>query len=228
MAKAQDSDELNSQWERKTHAYYNEHAVQYARKTAMADLTELYEHFLPLLPEAGYILDVGCGGGRDMRVFKEHGFSCLGIDAVPRLVKIAQTYSRCRAIIARVEDIHFDEVFDGAWACASLLHLPRKLLPVALARIRNALKGGGTLFLSMQEGVGEKTTSDGRFFARYLREELHLLISLAGFVIIEQWPTRDVLPGREGLVWLNVVAKKPAVCSHLWQIRQEPPPSSSP
>lgn len=210
MAQFQDGNNLNSRSDRQTLAYYDSHADEYARQTAGADLTELYERFLPHLPVASHILDIGCGGGRDMRAFKMRGFDCLGIDPVPSLVRIAREYSGCEAIVAKAEDIDFNEEFGGAWACASLLHLSRTLLPVALVNILNALKAGGTFFLSMQEGVEDRVEADGRFFARYTSEELLLYVRSAGFTVLEQWCTADTLLGRSEIVWLNVLAEKPA------------------
>ncbi len=209
MAQVQYGNDLNSRLDRQTLAYYDSHADEYARQTAGADLNKLYERFLPHLPVASQILDIGCGGGRDMRAFKMLGFDCLGIDPAPSLARIARKYSGCEVIVAKAEEIKFNEEFEGAWACASLLHLPRTILPIALVKIHNALKAGGAFFLSMQEGIEDCVEADGRFFARYTSEELLLYIRTAGFKVLEQWCTADTLPGRREIVWLNVLAEKP-------------------
>lgn len=198
-----------------TLAFYDENAVQYARHTEEADLSELYAKFLPLMPKRGRILDLGCGGGRDLRQFKMRGFECLGIDPAPRLAEIAREYSGCEVLVGRAEELRFVDEFDGVWACASLLHLSRANLRIAIDRICQALLVSGVLFLSMQKGHGDSVAADGRFYARYSADELREIVAEGGLTLVEQWTTQDKLPGREDMPWLNLMATKSASTDHL-------------
>lgn len=207
MAKTKSS-EVSCQPMRETLRYYATNATEYVRRTSQANLFGLYERFLPLLPSAAQILDIGCGSGRDMLAFKERGFDCLGIDPVAEFVKFSQEYSGCKAVLASVENMHFNQQFDGVWACASLLHLPRNRLPFALQNIKDALRSDGILFLSMQEGNSEGFVPDGRYFSRYSSAELCSQVRSAGFTQLDLWTTTDTLSGREDLVWINILAKK--------------------
>lgn len=209
MARTPDDEDLTRENERQTLAFYNEHAALYARQTMQADLGQLYLRFLPLLPPLGRILDLGCGGGRDLRAFKKLGFNCVGMEPSRQLAYLAAEFSSCEVVVARAQDLKAANAFDGVWACASLLHLPRLELPLAIARVQTALRGGGVLFLSMQEGSGSSIASDGRFYARYSRLELKSIVVSAGMSVIDQWSTPDTLPGRESLTWLNLLAVAP-------------------
>ncbi len=196
--------------ERANLAYYERNAAMYAEQTSRADLSHLYAPFLALLPPAARILDVGCGGGRDLKAFRQRGFDPVGIDPSPALVEIARRYSGAEALVGKVEDLQLSDAFDGVWACASLLHLPRRVFPEALRRIHSALVGGGVLFLSVQSGAGDLVGEDGRFFARYDSSALRLALKDANFQLLRIWDSEDSLPGRAALTWLNLLAKKPA------------------
>lgn len=190
-------------------AYYEANAEMYARQTYHADLSQLYGPFLELLPLNACILDVGCGGGRDLREFRERGYETFGIDPSPALVEIARQYSGAKVAVAKVETMEFDEKFDGVWACASLLHLPRAELPNALHHIDRSLTPGGILFLSVQAGHGQAFGEDGRFYARYYGSEIRIAVHTSGFDILKTWETSDVLPGRTNICWINLLARKP-------------------
>jgi SAM-dependent methyltransferase len=189
-------------------AFYEANAKAYAEQTAGADLNHLYSPFLALLPKGARILDVGCGGGRDLKVFGQRGYRPHGIDPSPALAKIASERSGCETSIGRVEQLEFESDFDAVWACASLLHLPMNVLPQALGRIRRALVKEGILFLSMQRGVGEGFDEDGRFVARYESAALRAALTTANFQLLDVWQSEDGLPGREAIKWLNLLAKK--------------------
>lgn len=191
-----------------TLAFYNENANHYALETAQADLSQLYARFVSCLPPGGRLLDLGCGGGRDLRVFKSFGFDCLGVDPSTRLAKIAAEVSCCEVVVGRAQDLSFVDAFDGVWACASLLHLPKEEMLATLIRVREALRSNGVLFLSMQEGHGASIALDGRFYTRYSAQELRLLVVASGLNVIDQWFTADSLQGRESISWINLLADK--------------------
>lgn len=190
-------------------AYYEANAEKYANQTRYADLSHLYAAFLSLLPRNARILDVGCGGGRDLRAFRERGFEAFGVDPSSALVEIACEYSGAEVAVAKVEALEFEEQFDGVWACASLLHLPKAKLQEALRRIHRSLIAGGVLFLSVQAGRGEEFSEDGRFYALYEEPEIRSAIQETGFGTLNTWTTSDALPGRPEISWINLLARKP-------------------
>ncbi|MFZ4550199.1 MAG: class I SAM-dependent methyltransferase [Aquabacterium sp.] len=191
-------------------SFYNENAVSYALETAQADLSQLYSQFAARLQPGARVLDLGCGGGRDLRAFKTRGFDCIGVDPSARLAKISAETSGCEVLVSKAQELSFVDAFDGIWACASLLHLPKVEMPATLTRLRNALRSNGVLFLSMQEGHGSSVEEDGRFYARYSNQELRELVVASGLNLIDQWITADSLKGRESIAWINLLAVKPS------------------
>lgn len=189
--------------------FYETNAQLYAEQTRGIDLSHLYEPFLTAVTKGGKILDIGCGAGRDLKRFAEEGFEAVGIDPSEKLAAMAIEFSGCKVLVSEVQDLNFVEEFDGAWACASLIHLPRRQLSGALEKIFSALKPRGVLLVSMQMGSGEAVTNDGRFFTRYSSQELSDATERSQFELINVWITPDSLPGRDSITWINVIARKP-------------------
>lgn len=192
-----------------TDRYYVDNARDYANRTIDADMSLLHNRFLARLPIGGSILDAGCGAGRDLKVFIERGYQACGIDASTSLVEIAKQYSGANCTVGRIEEITDISRFDGIWACASLLHLPKADIESVLRRLQMALVPGGTLFASVQEGVGEQTAPDGRFFAHYQLDEFVRAVEAAGFSVDKAWLSEDTLCRNMANSWINILATVP-------------------
>ena len=135
-----------------TLAYYDRHASRYVRETRNVDMSPLYQPFLDLLPEGGRILDAGCGSGRDSRAFLARGYDVTAIDGSPAMVAHAAEATGILVRYLRFEDIAYEDEFDGVWACASLLHVPKSRIDGVLRRLSRALKVGGILHVSFKDG----------------------------------------------------------------------------
>ena len=51
--------------------YYNKNAKMYFEQTIEGDMQENYDRFLNKISQNSYILDFGCGSGRDSKYFIE-------------------------------------------------------------------------------------------------------------------------------------------------------------
>lgn len=198
---AKNTDEMNL-------AYYEANARNYADITQSAKISSLHDKFLINLPHKAKMLDVGCGSGRDLKVFKDRGLFAIGLEPSHALAEIARNHSGCEVTVEKIENIKFTNAFDGVWACASLLHLPKQKFPLAIQKIYECLHAHGYFFLSMQAGFGESTSIDGRFYSRYEETELVDVLRKSGFFIQSTWRTTDSLAGRASLQWINIVAHK--------------------
>ena len=124
------------------------------------------------------VLDLGSGTGRDALFLKESGLTPVCIDISSAMVEICKKKG-LEAYKKDVENLDLEEnSFDGVWAYASLLHIPKNRIYNTLARIKELLKKDGLLFLGMVEGNGEKIYTSpnkpekSRFFALYSSEEI--------------------------------------------------------
>jgi SAM-dependent methyltransferase len=193
---------------RSTIASTRGHAQEYFDRTVSADLGPLYDRFLQYVKPGGRILDLGSGSGRDLKAMLDRGYFPLGIDASPSLAKLAGDFSGATCLTLRFEDLKFGSEFDAAWACASLLHMPKIQMPSILQNIHRSLAEYGVLFVSVQIGQGEKLLPDGRFFAYYAPEEFFQILEGAGYTIQKSWLSQDSLCSRRQIDWLNIVANR--------------------
>lgn len=193
-----------------TGAYYETHAADYAEATRGIDMAELYDQFLPHIPARGRILDAGSGAGRDTLAFLKKGYQVEAFDASPRLAEISSRLTGLKTKVLRFQDFVSEPRFDGIWACASLVHVPRRELADSVRRLVDALKPGGALFVSLKKGAGERVARDGRLFTDLDEATARALLAPLGFEIARMWVSEGQGVRRGRGDWLNIVAvKKP-------------------
>ncbi len=158
--------------------FYRRNAESYAA-WAKAPSTRLVG-FLGLLPEGGSILELGCGAGNHAAEMLARGFALRATDGSPEMAEIAS-----RSLNHPVETMRFDELneveaFDGVWASACLLHVPRDELGAILTRIHRALKAGGVFYASFKSGDGDGRDSLGRYYNSVSADWLRAAYAAAG------------------------------------------------
>ena len=188
--------------------YYNRYAVPYYEETVGVSMEEVMESFLELLPENAEVLDLGCGSGRDTVLLEENGCYVTPLDGSKEMCKLAEVNTDKEVLLMRYEEMNFDEVFEGVWACAALVHLPLDEMKDTLQKIVQALKPEGILYFSVHKGDRDGIYG-GRYFRDYSKKELtNLLDGIPELELLELWTTTDVRTNRPDRKWLNVLAKK--------------------
>lgn len=187
--------------------FYDDNADEYARSTVGIDMSSFYEPFLARLPSGGRILDAGCGSGRDTKAFLGRGYAVTAFDASEQMAAAAAQNTGIEVGVQRLQNVEYDQNFDGVWASASLLHLPRAEVPDAVRRLAKALRLDGVLYASFKSGIGEQV-EDGRLFTFFTKQELRKLFRAISLLSLERlWTTKDSRPNRCEQ-WLNVLATK--------------------
>lgn len=188
--------------------YYERYAVPYYEETIDQDMTEIMAPFVEQLEEGAEVLDLGCGSGRDTLALTEQGFYVTGMDGSPKMCELASIYTDQEILQLRFEEMEFDDVFDGIWACASLVHVTPQDMPDIMHRIIRALKEEGILYFSVQEGDRDGIYG-GRYFHDYTKQEIReLLRQFPQLELIDLWRTDDVRRDHREKQWLNVLVKK--------------------
>lgn len=187
--------------------YYNNHAQVFFDSTFQIDMQSLYEPFLKYLPVQAKILDLGCGSGRDALAFKNKGYEVDAIDASIELVKKAKELTGIQVKHQSFYDLDEEVVYDGIWACASLLHCERDRLTEVTKKIFNALKPNGVCYMSFKYGNLDRIKDERSFTDLDEQQAQVLLNQLDGIESLEQWITVDKCPDRDE-EWLNILWKK--------------------
>ena len=190
-----------------TDRYYNTNAKAYFESTVTADVSPLLGKFIDLIPKGGHILDLGCGSGRDSKLFMNMGYQVSALDSSEELCKMAREYTGIEVKCADFMSLNEYSFFDGIWACASLLHVSTKVLPVVFGKMRDALVQEGVIYASFKYGdfEGER---DGRFYTDMTAQRFNWILSnTRGFFIVDEWYSEDVINGRSN-TWYNVILRK--------------------
>lgn len=173
---------------------YDATASEYAKNVEQLHPKEDAQKFLQMLPRCAKIIDIGCGSGRDVKVFSDFGIDAVGIDFSSKMIEIARENAHNGLFyVMDMESISFPSAtFDGAWANCSLLHISKKNIPTVLKKICEILKPNGIFYVSVkQDIVDELFSPDARYkgvekyWSFYEKRELLDLLGDAGFKIID-------------------------------------------
>jgi SAM-dependent methyltransferase len=147
--------------------------------------------FIAAMPKNAAVLDLGCGTGRDTRALIDAGFTVTAIDGSPEMAREAERRVGQPVRVLLFEDLDYTEAFDGIWANASLLHVPRAGLANVLAHVYRALKPGGLLHATFKSGGTEGRDTLGRYYNYLSKEEVEAFMRAAG-----AWASLDLTEGR--------------------------------
>ena len=188
--------------------YYEKNATKFVESTINADVSELYRPFEELLTPGCRILDLGCGSGRDSKYFAGKGYDVVALDPSSAMCTQTKTFAHVPVYAMKAEEIQFTNVFDGIWACASLLHVPRNEQENTLKKIAVALKDNGILYASWKYGDQNREV-DGRLFTNMTSSLLIDMIKrIPEYSVINMWRTRDVRNENQTQIWLNVLLRR--------------------
>ena len=171
----------------------------------------LLVEWLQYLPAGASLLDLGCGGGRDADDLARRGYRVVGLDRTSALLLAGRRRYRVLPLVrADLRDLPFQAMsFDGLWAAASLMHLPKPEARRILADLCKLVRPGGLFAATLTYGVKSRLVTDGwvpgRYFARWKKEELARAVRGAGWTILElKVVTNRERKGR----WLNLLAQR--------------------
>ncbi len=192
----------------KTINYYDTNAKEFVEGTLNVDFKVTQDKFINKLPAKGYILDFGCGSGRDTKYFLAKDFNVDAIDGSIELCKIASEYTNIKVRHMYFNELSIVNKYDGIWACSSILHLSLDDLVDVFKRMSKALKDEGIIYTSFKYGdfSGER---NGRFFTDMTEDSFaNLIANVDNLKVEEQWITADVRPQRGNEKWLNLILRK--------------------
>ena len=188
--------------------YYNQNADAFASSTVNVEFKGVQDKFLSYFPSGVYILDFGCGSGRDAKYFLSKGFQVDATDGSEELCKIATKTAGMFVKQMLFSELNENKKYDGIWACSSILHLPKDELKNVMDKMIRATKNDGYIYTSFKYGEFEGYRN-GRYFTDFTEESYaEFLKYFPQLMITEEWVSGDVRPGRGDEKWLNLILKK--------------------
>ena len=159
--------------------FYRQNAEAYAKREITSRHARLTK-FLALLPKDAAILELGCGAGADSAEILARGYDVTPTDGSPEMAEVAS-----RRLGRPVGTLLFHELdavaaYDGIWANACLLHVPRDQLENVLALIHRALKPGGAFYASYKKGDGDGRDTLDRYYNYPTEDWLRATYAQAG------------------------------------------------
>lgn len=149
-----------------------------------------------------FILDLGCGPGRDLATFRALGYEAVGLEGSASFVQMAKEHSGCEVLHQDFLQLSLpSEHFDGIFANASLFHVPSQELPRVLKECWQALKPGGVLFASNPRGPNIERWNGMRYGCFVTLDTWREFMNGAGFVELEHFYRPTGLP-RDQQPWL--------------------------
>lgn len=190
--------------------YYNKNAKIYCKQTLVGNLKENYDRFLKQLQPNSYILDFGCGSGRDSKYFIDNGYKVKSTDGSEEMCKLATQYISQEVNYMKFEELNDVDTYDGIWACASILHVEKNNLLNVLIKMINALKTNGIIYTSFKIGKGYEIKENKYYNYLTKNEMLQILDKTRKNVkLIDYFET---LPSTkrndQNTIWGNFIIKK--------------------
>jgi SAM-dependent methyltransferase len=161
------------------------------------------------LPPGALVADIGCGPGNDTVRLRGLGLRAHGFDLSHAMLTARDVPGLVRADLRALPLA--DGAVDAVWCVAVLLHIPRDLVPGALAEIRRVLKPGGIGLITVAEGEGDGWErfphQDGahrRYYVYHSGEAFAGLLAAAGLEI------RDTVRHSSHRDWLSLHVRRVA------------------
>ena len=190
--------------------YYNKNAQLYCEQTIVGNLQENYDRFLKQLPNNAYILDFGCGSGRDSKYFIDNGYKVNAIDGSTEMCKLASKYINQEVKCMKFDELKDMGIYDGIWACSSILHIEKDELSSVLNKMINALKVNGVIYTSFKIGTGYEV-KEGKYYNYLTKEEMEENLSEIdeNVKIIDYFETLpSTKRNAQNTIWGNFIIKK--------------------
>ncbi|MEJ2655868.1 MAG: class I SAM-dependent methyltransferase [Desulfobacterales bacterium] len=187
--------------------YYHKNYQAYHEKTFSIDPSSFLKPLAQRLPAGAFILDVGCGSGRDLLWMKKRGFEVMGFEQSPGIAELARDNAGCEVIEGNFETYDFSSILvDAVMLVGALVHVPHQRFPDTFENITSAISDNGLVLITLKEGSGDLKNPDGRIFYPWEDPKARETFDTLGFQVCDF--SSSVSKTGSGDFWLSYVLDK--------------------
>ena len=188
--------------------FYQENYKAYHEKTFSIDPSSFLAPLAQRLPAEAFVLDVGCGSGRDLLWMKKRGFDVIGFERSLGLAELARDNAACEVIEGDFESYDFSSfLVDAIMLVGALVHVPHERFSDVFQNITSAIPDNGSVLITLKQGSGDLTDPDGRIFYLWEDPRARELFDTLGFKVCDF--STSVSKTGSGNVWLSYVLEIP-------------------
>jgi SAM-dependent methyltransferase len=126
------------------------------------------------------ILELGCGPGREAALLINKSVIYTGIDYSKKLIEIARSkVPRAEFVVGDMVNADYPVNLDGVIALASVIHLNSEQLQLVINKVATSLKLGGIFYMSLKEGKGINSKTDGHGKRTYFLYDYNDIVSMS-------------------------------------------------
>lgn len=182
--------------------YYRENREKYFERTFNIDPSSFLSPLSAKLAPGAFILDVGCGSGRDLLWLKTRGFKVMGFERSPELAELARKNAECDVLEGDFTSYDFSSIrADAVILIGALVHILHADFAAVLLHIAEAIKPSGLMLITLKEGTGKAEGSDGRVFYLFRHEDLEKIFASLGLKLLGF--SRNLSKTGTGEIWLS-------------------------
>ena len=174
--------------------YYQKNYKAYHEKTFSIDPSSFLTPLAQRLPPEAFVLDVGCGSGRDLLWMKNRGFEVIGFEQSPGLAELARNNADCEVIEGDFETYDFSSIFVD------------ERFSEVFKNTTASISRRGNVLITLKEGRGDMTDSDGRTFYLWEDPKAREMFDTLGFKVRDF--ASAVSKTGSGDLWLSYVLDK--------------------
>jgi len=187
--------------------FYQENYKAYHEKTFSIDPSSFLAPLAKRLPPEAFVLDVGCGSGRDLLWMKNRGFEVIGFEQSEGLAQLARENADCEVIQGDFETYDFSSIFvDGVMLVGALVHVPHERFSEVFKNIIASISRRGNVLITLKEGKGDMTDPDGRTFYLWEDPKAREMFDTLGFKVRDF--SSAVSKTGSNDIWLSYVLDK--------------------
>jgi len=166
-----------------------------------------------------YVLDLGCGHGRDTRLMTEMGCKAVGLDYSETMLHKAKVLDMAHGLnihyvvadMRQIGEIFVADTFSAAWCTASLIHIPVEDMAGVMEGLRKVTKPGSLVYVGLKGGeTGTRLITENKYgreitreFSLWRAEDFEELALEMGFFVACFDRELSGLTGGKPTEWLN-------------------------